>query len=56
MFKVVDLIVEDMKRYKPSVLLIPQYIDPKTDKPAKNYYNFLIQHEGFSEALGNYEF
>ncbi len=53
---VVDLMVEDMKRYKPSVVLIPQYTDPKTNKPARHYYEFLTKHEGFKENLDNYTY
>ena len=52
----VDMIVEDMHKYKPSVITIPKYKDPQTEEPAKNYYNFLMQNEGFAKAMENYEY
>lgn len=52
----VDMIVEDMHRYKPSVITIPKYKDPQTQEPAKNYYNFLMKNEGFAEAMQNYDY
>ena len=55
-YKIVDLMAADMKHYKPSVILIPQYPDPKTDKPAKHYYEFLMKHEEFRENLSNYTY
>jgi len=54
MYEYVDMIVEDMKRYKPSVITIPMYKDPETGKPGKKYYNFLMKHEGFNQAMQNY--
>ena len=56
MYKIVDMMAEDMKRYKPSVILIPQFTDPETNMPGKKYYNFLIKHDGFRENLKNYEY
>ena len=56
MYNFVGLIVEDMIRYKPSVILIPQYRDFETHKPTKDYYNFLIKHDGFKENMINYTF
>jgi hypothetical protein len=56
MNEIVDLMAADMKRYKPSVILIPQYTDPKTNKPARHYYEFLIKNEGFKENLDNYTY
>ncbi len=54
MYEYVDMIVEDMKRYKPSVITIPMYKDPETGNPGKNYYEFLMKHEGFNEVMQNY--
>lgn len=56
MYKIVDLMVEDMKRFKPSAILIPQFTDPQTNKPAKNYYEFLNKHEGFKNNFSNYTY
>ena len=56
MYEVVDMMVEDMKRFKPSVILIPQFSDPVTDKPAKHYYKFLNKHEGFKKNFINYTY
>ncbi len=54
MLKQVDLFAEDMKRYKPSIITIPQYKDPATGEKTKNYYNFLIQNENFKKNMQNY--
>ncbi len=56
MFEVVDMITADMKRHKPSVLLIPRYPHIETLKPTKGYYKFLMRHDGFKEAINNYTF
>ena len=56
MLETVDMISVDMKRYEPSVVLIPQYIDPKTDNPEKNYYDFLMKHDDFRKNMENYTF
>lgn|GEM_PF-1421347 len=56
MYEIVDMMVEDMKRYKPSVILIPQFTDPETKMPAKHYYEFLTKHDGFKENLSNYTY
>lgn len=56
MYEVVDMITEDMKRHKPSVILIPQYPDMETLKPTNDYYKFLMKHAGFNEAMNNYTF
>ena len=55
-YRYVGMMAEDIKRYKPSVILIPQYPDPKTLKPNKDYYNFLIKHEVFKQNMRNYTF
>ncbi len=52
----VDMIAEDMIRFKPSVITIPQYQDPATKERTKNYYNFLIQNENFKKNMQNYIF
>ncbi len=54
MYEYVDMIVEDMKRYKPSVITIPMYKNPITDKPDNKYYEFLMKHDGFNKAMQNY--
>lgn len=54
MIKEVDLIAQDMKHYKPSVITIPQYKDPTTQQKTKNYYNFLLQNESFKNNMKNY--
>lgn len=56
MYEIISMIAQDMKRYKPSVITIPQYTDPKTDKPSKNYYNFLMQHKEFKHNMTNYKY
>ncbi len=56
MIKHVDLIAEDMKRYKPSVITIPQYTNPNTHKPDKSYLNFLLKNKNFKENMKNYTF
>ncbi len=56
MFHYVDMIAEDMKRYKPSVITIPQFEDPETGEPKKNYYNFLMENENFKENMENYSY
>lgn len=56
MFGYVDIIVEDIKRFKPSVVTVPQYIDPDIDAPAKRYYEMLISHDGFKKIMENYTY
>ncbi len=56
MVEYVNMMVEDIHRYKPSVITIPRYNDPKTNEPAQNYYNFLMKNENFSKAMENYEY
>ncbi len=52
----VDMIVEDMRKHKPSVITIPQFKDPETEKPAKKYYEFLMNHEEFKKNMDNYTY
>lgn len=52
----VDMIVEDMRKHKPSVVTIPQFKDPETNKPAKKYYEFLMKHEEFKKNMDNYTY
>ena len=54
MYSYVDMIVVDMRRFKPSVITIPQFRDPETDAPGKKYYEFLMNHEGFRQNMDNY--
>lgn len=56
MLDFVDLIAEDIERYEPSVITIPQYKDPATGEPTQNFYNFLIQNERFRKNMQNYDF
>ncbi len=56
MYKIVDLMVEDMKRYKPSIILIPMFADPESGKPTKSFLKFLKGHEAFKENFSNYEY
>lgn len=54
----VDLIAEDIDRYKPSLIAIPSYrVDGSgSDKPQKNYYNMLIKNINFTKKMESYEF
>ena len=54
MLRYVDMIVEDIKRFNPSVITIPQYVDPETNKPGKKYHDFLMKHEEFKQSMDNY--
>lgn len=56
MYEYVDMMAKDIKRNKPSVILIPQYPTPETLEPNKDYYNFLMKHESFKENMSNYTF
>ncbi len=56
MLSYAEMIAQDMKRYKPSVITIPQYNDKAIGKRTKNYYNFLMQNEKFKKNMENYEF
>jgi hypothetical protein len=55
-YKTVDMIVEDMRRYKPSVITIPQDLNPETQKYEKSYFEFLMGHTSFKENMSNYTF
>ena len=52
----VSLIAEDMRRFKPSVIFIPQYQNSETGKPERFYLDFLRENEHFQKALNNYEY
>ncbi len=56
MMRYVDIIAQDMQRYQPSVITIPQYKDPQTQEPTKNFYNFLMKNENFKKFMKNYDF
>ena len=56
MNKYITVMADDLSRYKPSVITIPQYMDKAVGKHTKNYYNFLIKNDAFKEKMQNYEY
>ncbi len=52
----IDMIAQDMVRYKPSALSIPRYNEDGKDKPTKAYFNFLMKNQNFAKNMENYEF
>ncbi|MGH1404492.1 MAG: hypothetical protein ACRBDL_09630 [Alphaproteobacteria bacterium] len=56
MMAVVDLLVEDIEKQPPSVIAIPRYPDPATQKETDAFLTFLRTHQQFDENLKNYHF
>ena len=55
MMRFVDMMAEDMKKNKPSVIAIPLYpTDQKTNEPSDMYFKFLMANENFAKAMQNY--
>lgn len=53
---VVDMLADDLARGQPSVVSIPQYTDPATQKPSQNYRDFLMKNQNFAREMKNYTF
>lgn len=54
----VDMMAQDMLRYKPSVIIIPRYSKPNTNdnNNNNNYLKFLMSSESFKNSMQNYIF
>ncbi len=56
MLRYVDMLAQDMDRYKPSVITIPKYRKTGSNEPSHNYLNFLMSSEAFKANMENYTF
>ena len=52
----ISLLAQDIERFKPSVLSIPQYYDPENAGPSKKYLDFLLSNPDFKEKIQDYDF
>lgn len=52
----ISMLATDIERFKPSVISIPQYMDPKTGKPSKKYLDFLLSNPDLKEKMQDYNF
>lgn len=51
---VVEMLASDIAQAHPSVISIPQYTDPATQKPFQNYRDFLMKNASFAQEMKNY--
>lgn len=52
----IDMIAEDMARFKPSVIAIPRYEQGPAKKPSKAYFDFLMKNDNFRNIIAHYDF
>ncbi|MDH5722076.1 MAG: hypothetical protein OEY94_01980 [Alphaproteobacteria bacterium] len=52
----ISMLAQDIDRYKPSVISIPQYYDPENNGPSKKYLDFLLSNPEFKEKMRSYDF
>ena len=56
MSKIVALLSDDLHRYKPGVVVIPQYRDDGSDETNHTFLNFLLAHDHFNDAMTHYTY
>lgn len=56
MEKIISYLAEDIKKFQPSVITIPRYLDATTQKPSDNYLNRLKKNPDFFNAIEHYQY
>ena len=54
MQRYVGMIAEDIERFRPSLVAIPQYYNDETEKKERAFLNFMKKNIDFERAMQNY--